>query len=121
MDPKQAKRELLLLRDQLQDTDEELTESLGISLEEEAGEESLDQHLADAGTVTFDREMDLSIQGNAEYLLAQVDRALEKIEEGTYGTCDRGDHPIEEARLQAIPYATLCMKHQIELERSQQV
>ena len=121
MDANQAKRELLLLREELKHTDEELAGSLGVSLEEESGEESLDIHPADVGTVTLDREMDLSIQGNAEYLLAQVDRALEKIEEGTYGICDRGGHPIEEARLQAIPYASLCMKHQKELERSQQV
>ena len=90
MDPNQAKRELLLLRRELKDTDQELTGSLGISLEEEGGEESLDQHPADVGTVTLDREMDLSIQGNAEHLLAQVDRALQKIDEGTYGICDRG-------------------------------
>jgi DnaK suppressor protein len=121
MDPNQAKRELVLLRGQLQDTNEELSGSLGVSLEEEAGEESSDQHPADVGTVTFDREMDLSMQEGTEHLLAQVDRALEKIEEGTYGVCDRGDHPIEEARLQAIPYATLCMKHQEELEHSGQV
>ena len=121
MDPNQAKRELLLLRQELKDTEKGLTGSLGISLEEDSGEGPLDQRPADVGMLTFDREMDLSIQGNAEHLLAQVDRALEKIDEGTYGICDRGGHPVEEPRLEAIPYATLCMTHQKELERSQQV
>jgi DnaK suppressor protein len=118
MDPKEAKRELLRLREQLMGSDKELADSLSVSLEEEAGEDSLDQHPGDVGAVTLNREMDLSLQENAEYLLSQIDRALEKIEEGTYGICDRGGHPIEEGRLQAIPYATLCMKHELELEQS---
>jgi DnaK suppressor protein len=117
MDPNKAKRELLLLRGQLKNTDDELAGSLGVSLEDESGEESLDIHPADVGMVTLTREMDLSVQENTEHLLAQVDRALEKIEEGTYGSCDRCGNSIEDARLQAIPYATLCMTHQRELER----
>ncbi len=118
MDPNDAKRELIHLREQLTGSDKELADSLSVPLEEEAGEDSLDQHPGDVGAVTLNREMDLSLQGNAEYLLSQIDRALEKIEEGTYGICDRGGHPIEEARLRAIPYATLCMQHQKEMERS---
>ena len=118
MDPKLAKRRLLQLRRQLVTLDEDATTSLAISLEEESGDEAYDQHEADVGTVTLSREMDLSLQGNTEHLLTQVNRALEKIEEGTYGICDRGGEPIEEGRLQAAPYATLCMKHQKELERS---
>jgi DnaK suppressor protein len=119
MDPKSAKRALLQLKRQLTDLDEKEAESLAVSLEEEAGDEAYDQHSADVGTVTLTREIDLSLQENTERLLAQVNRALEKIEEGTYGVCDRGGEPIEEGRLKAMPYATLCMKHQVELERSQ--
>ena len=118
MDPKLAKRRLLQLRRQLTTLDDDATNSLAVSLEEESGDEAYDQHQADVGTVTLNREMDLSLQGNTEHLLTQVDRGLEKIEEGTYGICDRGGEPIEEGRLEAAPYATLCMKHQKELERS---
>jgi len=95
------------------------SESLAISLEDEVEEETVDQHIGDVGSVTLDREMELSIQGNTEHLLAQVNRALEKIEQGTYGRCDRCGREIGEGRLQAVPYANLCLEHQRELERSE--
>ena len=120
MDLKEVKRELLLLRDQLKNTDQGLSESLGVSLEDEGGDESLDQHPADVGTVTLSREIDLSVQGDVEHLLGHVERALEKIDEGTYGLCDRCGQKIEVHRLEAVPYATLCMTHQKERERSEQ-
>jgi len=118
MDPDRAKEQLLRLQSQLLELEEGVTESLATGLEEESGEESSDQHMADIGSATVARELDLSLQGNTERLLAQVERALEKIEEGTYGLCDRCDGPIGEGRLDAMPYATLCMEHQRELERS---
>lgn len=118
MDPTEAKQELLRLRARLAEQDEALSESLGISLEEESGEESSDQHSADVGAITLTRELDLSLRSNIEHLLAQVDRALEKIDEGSYGLCDRCGEPIEESRLRAVPEATLCLKHQRDLERT---
>ena len=121
MDPKLAKRRLLQLRRRLLALDQAEGDSLATSLEEESGDEAYDQHEADVGTVTLSREMDLSLQENTERLLAQVDRALAKIEEGTYGICDRGGEPIEEGRLEAVPYATLCLKHQKELERAERM
>jgi len=121
MDPEKAKEELQRLRSQLLELDEEVSESLAVGLEEESGEESSDQHMADIGTATLSRELDLSLQGNTQHLLAQVERALEKIDQGTYGRCDRCDGPIGEGRLRAMPFATLCLEHQRELERSQAV
>jgi len=121
MDPKLAKRRLLKLRRQLVALDEDAADSLAVTLEEESGDEAYDQHPADVGAVTLNREMDLSLQENTERLLVHVNRALEKIEQGTYGICDRGGEPIEEGRLEAAPYATFCMKHQKELERSEEV
>ena len=118
MDARKAKQELLQLRSRLLGQDEELIESLAVPLEEESGEESYDQHMADVGTVTLTRELDLSLQDNTEHLLAQVNRALEKIDEGTYGLCDRCGRPIEASRLEAMPYAVLDLEHQRELERS---
>jgi len=121
MDPQEAKQALLRLRSRLVDQDEALGESLGMSLEDEAGEESSDQHIADVGSITLTRELDISLRSNVEHLLAQVDRALEKLEEGTYGRCDRCGEPIEESRLRAVPEATLCLRHQRELERQAEV
>lgn len=121
IDTEKAKAELLLLRDQLGGVDERLIDSLATSLEEVSGDESSDQHMADVGTITHDRELDETIHGNTEHLLAQVKRALAKMDDGTYGVCEHCGKPIEEDRLRAVPYATLCMSDQRLLERSGQV
>ena len=73
------------------------------------GEVGLDEDFADAGTATFERERDLSIQNNIRDLLDQISRALGRIDEGTYGTCERCGRPIDSARLKALPHASLCM------------
>jgi DnaK suppressor protein len=75
-----------------------------------SGEVSFDEENADAGTFTFERERDLSIENNVRDLLGKIDRALSRMDEGTYGTCSRCGRPIEKARLKALPYADLCIK-----------
>lgn len=83
------------------------------SLSEEAGEASdFGDHPADAGTATFEREKDLALVATAELLMQKVQRALQKLDEGTYGVCDRCDQKIPVARLKALPSATLCLKCQ---------
>ena len=72
-------------------------------------EETFDNHLGDAATITFDREMDHSLEENSGHVLAAIDEALKRIEEGTFGTCARCGKPIAEARLDAMPYATKCI------------
>ena len=72
-------------------------------------EETFDNHLGDAATITFDREMDYSLEENSGHVLAAIDEALKRIEEGTFGTCARCGQPIAEARLEAMPYATKCI------------
>jgi DnaK suppressor protein len=67
-------------------------------------------HQADDGTAAFDQAADLAIRGNAERLLREVEAALERIENDTYGTCCRCNAPIDPARLRAIPYAPYCME-----------
>ena len=68
-----------------------------------------DNHLADIATETVDREIDYTLEGNAEQVLASIDAALERIDEGTYGICQTCGKPISEERLEAIPYATQCI------------
>jgi RNA polymerase-binding protein DksA len=75
-----------------------------------SGDVGLDDESADAGTATFEREKDLSIEQNVRDLLQKVDRALKRIEAGTYGVCDRCGKPIEKARVKALPYVDLCIK-----------
>jgi DnaK suppressor protein len=85
-------------------------ESLAATQSDMSGDVGLDDEPADAGTATFEREKDLSIENNVRDLLRKIDAALKRIEVGTYGICGRGDHPIEKARLKALPYAELCIK-----------
>jgi DnaK suppressor protein len=81
------------------------------SLEDETEEivGNSDNHLGDAAAGTLDREIDYTLEGNSEQLLAQIDAALARIEDGTYGTCTNCGKPIPEERLEAVPWATLCI------------
>ncbi len=73
------------------------------------GEMAFDDEYADAGTATFERERDLSLENNVRDLLGKIEKALTRMDEGTYGTCERCGRPIEKARLKALPYANLCI------------
>jgi len=64
---------------------------------------------ADTGTKTFEREHELALTRNAQDLLDQSERALARIDAGTYGVCESCGQPIGKARLQAFPRATLCV------------
>ena len=75
-----------------------------------SGEVSFDEENVDAGTFTFERERDLSIENNIRDLLGKIERALTRLDEGTYGICSRCGKPIEKARLKALPYVDLCIK-----------
>jgi DnaK suppressor protein len=75
------------------------------------------QHQADEGTDEFDRTINLEISGNEREILQKINRALEKIEEGTYGTCDISGDEIPRARLEAVPYATMTVKAQEKYEK----
>jgi DnaK suppressor protein len=79
------------------------------SLEDEGEDEAFDNHLADTATLTHDRELDYTLEENSGHILAAIDQALDRIEEGTFGTCARCGQPIAEARLEAMPYATKCI------------
>jgi RNA polymerase-binding protein DksA len=81
------------------------------SLEDETEEivGNSDNHLGDTASATLDREIDYSLEENSEQVLRAIDVALQRIEEGTYGTCETCGQPISEERLEAIPYATQCI------------
>ncbi len=68
-------------------------------------------HLADAGTDTFELENTLGLVGSERKILQEIDDALERIENNTFGICEGGtEHPIPKARLKAIPWARYCVK-----------
>jgi len=77
---------------------------------------SVDQHQADMGTETFEREKDLSILEAIESELADVEHALRRLDEGTYGTCEACGRTIDDDRLQALPAARLCRDDQARAE-----
>lgn len=70
---------------------------------------SYDNHPADQGTETFEREKDLSLRLSAQEDLRQIEAALRRIERGSYGICEHCGHPIGQARLEALPWAVLCI------------
>lgn len=73
------------------------------------GEMPFEEEYAASGTSTFERERDLSLSENVKDLLQRVNEALARIEEGTYGICEMCGEKIPEERLEALPYANLCI------------
>ena len=92
----------------------ESDESEGESLSELS---DFDQHQADVGTETFEREKDLSILERVEAELADVEHALQRINDGSYGTCEACGKPIDDERLEAVPAARLCLADQAVAEQ----
>lgn len=109
MDREALRQRLLLERERLEHEIAELDADLSESLEDSSEESPYDQHMAETAAVTLDREIDLTLQENALASVAQIDRALAKLENGSYGKCDKCGKPIGEDRLQAAPFATLCI------------
>ena len=89
------------------------------SLDEEVEEISAgsDNHLAETATATLDRELDYSLEENSEQVLNDIDAALRLIDDGTYGTCASCGKQIAEERLEARPWASLCIDCAREAER----
>ncbi len=79
-------------------------------LSQAAADRSPDPASAEAGSMAFEYEKELSIERNAVDLLAQVDHALERMDEGGYGTCERCGTDIPVTRLEVLPYTTLCVE-----------
>lgn len=69
-------------------------------------------HMADDATEAFEQAKELALHQNAKQLLAQVTVALDRFDQGTYGTCEQCNAEIDPARLRALPYVTLCLRCQ---------
>ncbi len=77
--------------------------------EMEPGDTQFDEESGEGGTLNVERERDLALSAQARAAVEEIDRALGKIEAGTYGTCEQCGQAIPKARLKALPYATLCV------------
>ncbi len=75
-------------------------------------------HQADDASDAFEQAKELSLLQNSERVLAQVEAALVRFEQGIYGICERCGEQIDPARLKALPYASLCMDCQQHTEQA---
>jgi len=75
----------------------------------EPGDIQFDEESGEGGTMNIERERDLALSAQARAAVDEIDRALAKIDAGTYGICERCGEPIKRARLKALPYASLCI------------
>jgi DnaK suppressor protein len=117
MELDKVRQELLAQRARLEREVQGFEEEFSVSLDETVEDTAYDQHPADSATAYVDREIDLSLEGNARSIVDQIDRALQKIDQGTYGICDNCGKIIGEGRLEVEPYAALCIDCRRLLER----
>jgi RNA polymerase-binding protein DksA len=113
--------ETLLLgeRERVERTIASLREDHPGRMDEEVEEISANQdnHLAETATVTLDREIDYTLEENSTRMLAQIDAALKRVSDGTYGKCTSCGREIVAERLDAYPWAALCIDCKREAER----
>ena len=101
----ETKRQVLL-----GDMDNLSKEALHRNRQEATGDVSnMPTHMADLGTDNFEQEFTLNLIQTEQETLREIEEALERIEEGTYGLCENCGKPIPKTRLKALPYARLCM------------
>lgn len=122
-----TKKELAEFRRQLEEERTRLLEELEAmeehtpEVEDQVGMDiggGYDEDLADVASNTFEREKGLALESSVQQMLAQVEDALSRIDEGTYGFCQRCGDPIDIARLRVLPFATLCIRCKELEERS---
>jgi len=115
-----TKKEIEQFKDTLVALRARLTNSVSSASEDVKSNDQMkgySQHQADEGTDDFIRNISLEVTGKEVEVLRQIDRALEKIDEGTYGVCDLTDADIPVKRLEAIPYATMTVAAQEKFEK----
>ncbi len=112
-------RQLIEMREQIrQGLDMHTQETLKRSSKEDSGDLSgYSQHMADAGTDTFDRDFALSLVSSEQELLYEIEEALKRIRGGTYGICEITNLPISSDRLAAVPFTRYSLDGQKELEK----
>src|SRR3954451_11685785 len=112
MEPQEARARLEEERARLDAIRTSVNEDESDSQQENLNESTQAQHQADIGTETFNREVDMSVLGSVEAELADVEAALQRIDNGTYGSCVACGKPIGDDRLEALPAARFCLDDQ---------
>jgi DnaK suppressor protein len=84
-------------------------EADSLAQEREPGDVQFDEESGEGGTITVDRERDLALSAQALLAVEEIDAALARVADGTYGACERCHQPIPKPRLKALPFARLCV------------
>ncbi|KAA0236274.1 MAG: General stress protein 16O [Acidimicrobiales bacterium] len=118
MDPERAGQLLGDEHSRLDHLREDLSNELNGQTETDSVSEltEVDQHAADLGSETFEREKDFSMLQLIESQLDDVDRALRRLEDGTYGRCEVCGAIIPDDRLEAVPATRFCRIHEVQAE-----
>lgn len=99
--------------------DQHTEDTLKRSSKDDAGDlSSYGQHMADAGTDTFDRDFALSLVSSEQEALSEIEAAIQRIRAGTYGICEITQKPIAKERLLAVPFTRYSAEAQKEIERN---
>ena len=109
IDTEHFRERLLDERGRVQEAIDYLHEQHPGSMEDETQEIQSDNHPGDVATITHDREIDYTLEENEGRVLAAIDAALQRIDDGTFGTCRSCGQPIGLERLEALPYTTQCI------------
>jgi RNA polymerase-binding protein DksA len=105
------------LKKQLKEEQKRLKTELATIPANDRGAIGYSTHQADDATEAFEQAKGMAMRQNTERLLDQVERALVRFDDGTYGLCTNCGRPIDPARLEALPYAQLCLDCQSKQER----
>jgi RNA polymerase-binding protein DksA len=109
IDTEQFRTRLIEERKRVKEAIDYLHEENPGSIQDETQDSTADNHPADMATVTFDRELDYSLEENEGRLLEAIDAAVNRIDQGTFGMCRTCARPIGEERLEALPWTTQCI------------
>jgi RNA polymerase-binding transcription factor DksA len=108
---------LLQLRDNILDSMNGVAKDTLRSRAEGSEASAFGMHQADAGSDAYDRDFALSLLSQEQDALYEIEEALKRIEQGTYGTCEMSGKAIAHARLEAIPFARYTVECQAQIEK----
>jgi RNA polymerase-binding transcription factor DksA len=121
LSPRTVERLRTLLVDErerhLHQADELAAEAEALAVEREGGDTQFDEESGEGDTVNVERERDLLLSASARQIVEEIDRALERMDRGTYGLCVPAGRRISIERLEALPYADTCVDCKARAER----
>ena len=110
---KQLRQLLITERAKLADEIKSIAHDVSTSPREASGDLSAyTVHMADMAADTYERELSMNIVSSEQELLYQIDDALKRLDDGSFGICQQCTQPISMSRLKAVPYASLCISCQ---------